>query len=134
MTYSCSGGIGQELFQKIVAGAATDAGVDARIIYRLSAAPTIRSGWRCPRGSTSRGLPARSVEGEGARQAGGRAGLVVGSGASEEAQPAPCMHTGRAARAAGSAGQARSKRSAFMTFVQAATKSRTNFSLLSSWA
>lgn len=30
--------------------------------------------------------------------------------------------------------QARSKRSAFMTLVQAATKSRTNFSLLSSWA
>lgn len=30
--------------------------------------------------------------------------------------------------------QARSKRSAFITFVQAATKSFTNFSLLSSWA
>ncbi len=29
---------------------------------------------------------------------------------------------------------AKSKRSAFITFVQAATKSRTNFSLLSSWA
>ena len=31
-------------------------------------------------------------------------------------------------------GYARSKRSAFMTFVQAATKSVTNFSALSSWA
>lgn len=31
MTYSCSGGISPDLFQKIVAGAALDAGVDARI-------------------------------------------------------------------------------------------------------
>jgi len=37
MTFSCSGGIGIELFQKIVAGAALDAGVDARIVRRLSA-------------------------------------------------------------------------------------------------
>ena len=38
MTYSCSGGIGIELFQKIVAGAALDARVAARIVRRLSAA------------------------------------------------------------------------------------------------
>ncbi len=31
MTYSCSGGVSAELFQKIVAGAALDAGVDARV-------------------------------------------------------------------------------------------------------
>lgn len=31
MTYSCSGGVSPDLFQKIVAGAALDAGVDARI-------------------------------------------------------------------------------------------------------
>jgi 23S rRNA (cytosine1962-C5)-methyltransferase len=31
MTYSCSGGISAELFQKIVAGAALDAGVSARV-------------------------------------------------------------------------------------------------------
>ncbi len=31
MTYSCSGGVSADLFQKIVAGAALDAGVDARI-------------------------------------------------------------------------------------------------------
>jgi 23S rRNA (cytosine1962-C5)-methyltransferase len=31
MTYSCSGGISAELFQKIVAGAALDAGVNARV-------------------------------------------------------------------------------------------------------
>ena len=37
MTYSCSGGIGLELFQKIVAGAAVDAGRDARILRRLAA-------------------------------------------------------------------------------------------------
>jgi len=36
-TYSCSGAISADLFQKIIAGAATDAGVDARIIRRLSA-------------------------------------------------------------------------------------------------
>jgi 23S rRNA (cytosine1962-C5)-methyltransferase len=38
-TYSCSGGVNTELFQKIVAGAATDACVDARIVERLSGAP-----------------------------------------------------------------------------------------------
>lgn len=38
MTYSCSGGIGLELFQKIVAGAAHDAGRDARIVRRLAGA------------------------------------------------------------------------------------------------
>ena len=38
MTYSCSGGIGIELFQKIVAGAAQDAKIEARIVRRLSAA------------------------------------------------------------------------------------------------
>jgi 23S rRNA (cytosine1962-C5)-methyltransferase len=36
-TYSCSGGISEELFQKIVAGAALDAGVDAQIIHYLHA-------------------------------------------------------------------------------------------------
>ncbi len=39
MTYSCSGGIGLELFQDIVAGAAVDAARDARILRRLAAAP-----------------------------------------------------------------------------------------------
>jgi 23S rRNA (cytosine1962-C5)-methyltransferase len=34
-TFSCSGGVGIELFQKIVAGAAVDARVDAQIIERL---------------------------------------------------------------------------------------------------
>jgi 23S rRNA (cytosine1962-C5)-methyltransferase len=36
-TYSCSGAIDSDLFQKIVAGAAADARVDARILKRLGA-------------------------------------------------------------------------------------------------
>lgn len=39
MTFSCSGGVSRELFQKVVAGAALDAGVDARIEDWLHAAP-----------------------------------------------------------------------------------------------
>ena len=35
MTFSCSGGISADLFQKIVAGAALDAGLDAQIVQRL---------------------------------------------------------------------------------------------------
>lgn len=35
LTFSCSGGISEELFQKIIAGAALDAGVDASIVMRL---------------------------------------------------------------------------------------------------
>lgn len=35
-TFSCSGGISRDLFQKIVAGAASDAGCDAQIINYLS--------------------------------------------------------------------------------------------------
>jgi 23S rRNA (cytosine1962-C5)-methyltransferase len=52
MTYSCSGGIGLELFQKIVAGAASDAGADARILRRLSARRTIRWRWPSRKAST----------------------------------------------------------------------------------
>lgn len=37
LTFSCSGGVGIELFQKIIAGAALDAGRTARIVRRLSA-------------------------------------------------------------------------------------------------
>ncbi|MGL1834051.1 class I SAM-dependent rRNA methyltransferase [Rhodocyclaceae bacterium SMB388] len=56
MTYSCSGGIGVELFQKIVAGAAADAGVDARIIHRLSAAADHPVGLAVPEGEYLKGL------------------------------------------------------------------------------
>ena len=37
-SFSCSGGVSAELFQKIVAGAALDAGVEASIVGRFSAA------------------------------------------------------------------------------------------------
>ena len=36
-TFSCSGGVDRALFQKIVAGAASDAGLDARIVHQLAA-------------------------------------------------------------------------------------------------
>jgi len=39
VTFSCSGGVSRDLFQKIVAGAALDAGVDLRIIDQLSQSP-----------------------------------------------------------------------------------------------
>jgi 23S rRNA (cytosine1962-C5)-methyltransferase len=39
VTFSCSGGVSEELFQKIVAGAALDAGVRAQIVERLHQAP-----------------------------------------------------------------------------------------------
>jgi 23S rRNA (cytosine1962-C5)-methyltransferase len=38
LTFSCSGGIGAELFHKIVAGAAADAGVDGALLQRLEGA------------------------------------------------------------------------------------------------
>lgn len=56
MSYSCSGGVGLELFQKIVAGAAIDAGVDARIIHRLSAAADHPVGLAVPEGEYLKGL------------------------------------------------------------------------------
>jgi 23S rRNA (cytosine1962-C5)-methyltransferase len=56
MSYSCSGGIGLELFQKIVAGAAADAGVDARILHRLTAAADHPVGLAVPEGEYLKGL------------------------------------------------------------------------------
>ena len=56
MTYSCSGGIGLEMFQKIVASAASDAGVDARILHRLAAAPDHPVGLAVPEGEYLKGL------------------------------------------------------------------------------
>jgi 23S rRNA (cytosine1962-C5)-methyltransferase len=56
MTYSCSGGIGLELFQKIVAGAASDAGADARILKRLSASADHPVGLAFPEGEYLKGL------------------------------------------------------------------------------
>lgn len=56
MTYSCSGGIGQELFQSIVAGAASDAGRDAQILHRLAAAADHPIGLAFPEGEYLKGL------------------------------------------------------------------------------
>jgi 23S rRNA (cytosine1962-C5)-methyltransferase len=56
MTYSCSGGIGLELFQKIVAGAAVDAGRDARIVRRLAGAADHPVALGFPEGEYLKGL------------------------------------------------------------------------------
>ena len=56
MTYSCSGGIGPELFQKIVAGAALDAGRTARIVARLSGAADHPVALNFPEGEYLKGL------------------------------------------------------------------------------
>ena len=58
-TYSCSGGISADLFQKIIAGAALDAGVDAQIIHHLHASadhPVLLS---FPEGAYLKGLVLR---------------------------------------------------------------------------
>jgi 23S rRNA (cytosine1962-C5)-methyltransferase len=56
LTFSCSGGVSIDLFQKIVAGAALDAGVDARIIRRLTAAPDHPVALTFPEGEYLKGL------------------------------------------------------------------------------
>lgn len=56
MTYSCSGGIGLELFQKIVAGAAHDAGREARIVRRLSGTADHPVALNFPEGEYLKGL------------------------------------------------------------------------------
>jgi 23S rRNA (cytosine1962-C5)-methyltransferase len=56
MTYSCSGGIGLELFQQITAGAALDAGRDARIVQRLQGAADHPVALAFPEGEYLKGL------------------------------------------------------------------------------
>ena len=56
LTFSCSGGIGPELFHKIVAGAAIDAGVDAAILQRLEGAPDHPTTMLFPEGEYLKGL------------------------------------------------------------------------------
>lgn len=56
MTYSCSGGIGLEFFQKIVASAAADAGREARILRRLMASSDHPVGLAAPEGEYLKGL------------------------------------------------------------------------------
>ena len=56
LTFSCSGGIGAELFHKIVAGAGVDAGVDAAILARLEGAPDHPTTLVFPEGEYLKGL------------------------------------------------------------------------------
>jgi 23S rRNA (cytosine1962-C5)-methyltransferase len=56
LTFSCSGGIGPELFHKIVAGAAIDAGVDAAILQRLEGASDHPTTMFFPEGEYLKGL------------------------------------------------------------------------------
>ena len=55
-TFSCSGGVGPELFHKIVAGAGIDAGVDAAIVQRLEASCDHPTTIEFPEGEYLKGL------------------------------------------------------------------------------
>lgn len=55
-TFSCSGGVSRELFQKIVAGAAVDAGADATILARLGASADHPVALAFPEGEYLKGL------------------------------------------------------------------------------
>jgi len=55
-TFSCSGGVPAALFQSIVAGAAVDAGVDARIIERFGAAADHPVALAFPEGEYLKGM------------------------------------------------------------------------------
>ena len=56
LTFSCSGGIGAELFHKIVAGAGLDAGVNAVILQRLEGACDHPTTIEFPEGEYLKGL------------------------------------------------------------------------------
>jgi len=56
MSYSCSGGVSAELFQKIVAGAALDAGRTARVVQRLHGAADHPVDLAFPEGEYLKGL------------------------------------------------------------------------------
>lgn len=55
-SFSCSGGIAPDLFHKIVAGAGLDAGIDAAVYARLSAAPDHPMTVTFPEGDYLKGL------------------------------------------------------------------------------
>ena len=56
LTFSCSGGIGAELFHKIVAGAGLDAGVDGHLLQRLEASSDHPTTLCFPEGEYLKGL------------------------------------------------------------------------------
>ena len=55
-TFSCSGGVSADLFQKIVAGAAADAGVSACVLERFHAPPDHPLLLEFPEGEYLKGL------------------------------------------------------------------------------
>jgi 23S rRNA (cytosine1962-C5)-methyltransferase len=55
-TFSCSGGVSGDLFQSIVAGAAADAGVDAKVLERFGAAADHPVALSFPEGEYLKGL------------------------------------------------------------------------------
>ena len=59
VTFSCSGGVSAELFQKIIAGAALDAGVEAQIIERLGPGSDHPVALSFPEGDYLKGLICR---------------------------------------------------------------------------
>ncbi len=63
MTFSCSGGVSADLFQKIIAGAALDAGVDARIERWLHAGQDHPVALHFPEGEYLKGLLCRVADG-----------------------------------------------------------------------
>lgn len=60
VTFSCSGGVERSLFQKIVADAALDAGVDAQIIEHLEQSSDHPVGLNFPEGAYLKGLIVRT--------------------------------------------------------------------------
>lgn len=58
-TFSCSGGVTPDLFQKIVSGAALDAGVDAQILEKLEQGPDHPVALNFPEGHYLKGLICR---------------------------------------------------------------------------
>lgn len=62
MTYSCSGGVSADLFQKVVAGAALDAGADAQILRRLGPGTDHPVSVHFPEGDYLKGLLLRRSE------------------------------------------------------------------------
>lgn len=59
VTFSCSGGVSPDLFQKIIAGAALDAGVEVRVTDWLHAAPDHPVALNFPEGEYLKGLICR---------------------------------------------------------------------------
>jgi len=55
-TFSCSGGVQADLFQKIVAGAAFDAGVEARVVETMRQSPDHPVALNFPEGAYLKGL------------------------------------------------------------------------------